>query len=113
MDMITAEWLNKYRVTQIIYSDRKGSYVLALALKQDPYTVSKTNIFSDNKTAAKGYIFLGSTNSKGSIYINDTMLNIKNYQNLFSGSNRIYDNGEGSISLYNRTIYSKKVTTKK
>ena len=110
MDIVTAKWLDEYRGDQKIYSDRSGNYVLALVFKADPYKVSENTFFSDNKTISKGYIFLRNANTEGSIYVNDTMGNLKNYQKLFIGFGMVYDNGMGSIWFSNRTIPYKKGT---
>jgi uncharacterized membrane protein len=107
MDMVTAGWLDKYQRDQKIYSDRSGSYVLALAFREDPYTVSKNTFFSDNKTISQGYVFLRNVNVEGFIYINDTMVSLKDYQKLFVEVDKVYDNGNGNIWFSNRTIPNK------
>jgi uncharacterized membrane protein len=104
MDMLTAEWLDFYRENLKIYSDRTGSYVLALAFKEDPYLVSEGLFFNENKTISKGYLFLRKANTKGFVYINDTRVNINSYENLFTNLTKIYDNGEGAIYFTNNTL---------
>lgn len=99
-DMATAQWLKDHRTDQKLYSDRSGSFVLALTFNEDPYKVSRNTFFSKNQTIERGYIFLRKINLQGPIYgSGDSVYNINDYNNLFTGKSKIYENGGGEVWL--------------
>lgn len=119
-DIVTAEWLRDYGYNYLVYSDRSGSFALALVLDEDPYKVSKNTFFSKNqtkketpnkvnekesssknKTKNAGYIYLRKINVQGFVYgSGDSVKNITDYIDIFMNKNKIYDNGGGNIWFF-------------
>jgi uncharacterized membrane protein len=92
-----AHWLNNSKIDQKIYTDGIGHQRLMLGGIQ--FNNISQQLFLDNKTIPKGYIYEWNVNiKKGIVYTQlEEEENITNFRNLFTGKFIIYDNGYSRI----------------
>lgn len=96
------EWLKKNDITgkSKIYADTIAFQRVLLGYKNSTPNVFAT-FFVLNKTVNGSYIYLGYINvNKGFVYEKpNTVKNISEFNNLFIGKSRIYDNGGGQVLI--------------
>jgi len=92
-----AQWLNNSKIDQKIYTDGIGHQRLMLGGIR--FNNISQQLFLDNKTIPKGYIYEWNVNiKKGIVYTQlEEEENITNFRNLFTGKFIIYDNGYSRI----------------
>jgi len=104
-EIVGAEWLKNNQVGNLtMYSEGRQLLVFLRAYGKDIKGIRINNTYFDwNNTVDNRYIFLGYRNvNEGQVqevYTRLEFQDIKNYLNLFSGKDKIYENGGSQVWL--------------
>ncbi|MGF7119006.1 DUF2206 domain-containing protein [Methanobacterium oryzae] len=102
-EIIGAEWLKNNQIGNLtMYSDGRELLVFFRAYGKDIKGIQLNNTyFHYNNTINDRYLYLGHLNVNGGkiqeLYTHLEYQDIKNYSNLFSGKDKIYENGGSQI----------------
>lgn len=104
-EIVGAQWLKDHQTGNLtIYSEGRGLLIFFRAYGSDIKNIQLNNTyFNWNKRVNNRYIFLGYLNVKEGkvqeVFTRLQLTDIKNYSNLISGKEKIYENGGSQIWL--------------